>query len=661
MGEKLLEQLQQLGLENVEEKVDYNMRYYQYLYKRSIKDPAGFWGELADDLIDWFEPWQKAFVQEEGLLTKWFIGGKLNACYNAVDRHLNSPRKYKAAIIWESGRGEKRVVTYQDLYYEVNRWSNALRELGVRKGDRVTIYMPLTPEGIIAMLAVARIGAIHSVVFAGFGVQALADRIQDAGSRVVITADAYYRRGRVVELKKNVDEAQQILGNNNPVEKVLIYKRTGVEIPFNEKRDIYFDEVGKFKPIEPEPVEATHPLFILYTSGTTGKPKGVVHSTGGYLVGTAAMLLWSYGLNQDDDVLFNTSDIGWIVGHSYIAYSPLVMGKTIVIYEDAPDYPYPGKWVEMVEKYRVTVFSTSATAIRSFMRYGVDYVREHDTSSLRVIVVAGEPLNYAAWKWGLEVVGGGKAFISNQWWQTETGGPIIGYIPGLVHLPMKSGPAVGFPLPGSKVQVLDDGGRPTAPRERGYLVMLPPFPPMMMMGMWNDPDNERLKKAYFSKFPGVYYTGDYAMIDEEGYIWVMGRADETIKVAAHRIGAGEVESIVTTHPAVAEAAAIGMPDPIKGEEVHLFVVLKAGYSASSELAKDIQNHVRKYMGAIVNPVVHFTNMLPKTRSGKVMRRVIRAVMMGQSAGDISTLEDEASIEDIKKAIEEFKRSLKNEQ
>ncbi|BCU70965.1 acetate--CoA ligase [Stygiolobus caldivivus] len=658
MDEKLSEQLQQLGEKNLEEKADYNMRYYQYLYKKSVEDPAGFWGELAKELIDWYEPWQKAFVQEEGLLTKWFVGGKLNASYNAIDRHLNSPRKYKAAIIWESGKGEKKVVTYQDLYYEVNRWANALRQLGVQKGDRVTIYMPLTPEGVIAKLAVARLGAIHSVVFAGFGAQALADRIQDAGAKVVITADAYYRRGKIVELKKTVDEALQILGNNSPVQKVLVYKRTGTEISFNDKRDVYFDEIGKFKPIEPEPVEATHPLFILYTSGTTGKPKGIVHSTGGYLVGTATMLLWSYGLSQENDVLFNTSDIGWIVGHSYITYSPLVMGRTIVIYEDAPDYPYPDKWAEIIEKYRATTFGTSATAIRSFMKYGEDYVKQHDMSSLRVIVTNGEPLNYAPWKWGLEIVGGGKVFMSHQWWQTETGGPNIGYIPGLVYLPMKSGPAVGYAIPGNKVQVLNDEGKPTGPRERGYLVMLPPFPPMMMIGMWNDTNNERLKKTYFSKFPGIYYPGDYAMVDEDGYIWVMGRADETIKVAAHRIGAGEVESIVTAHPAVAEAAAVGIPDPVKGEAVHLFVVLKSGYTASPDLARDIQNHVRKYMGAIVTPEVHFVDKLPKTRSGKVMRRVIKAVMMGQSAGDISTLEDEASMEDIKKAVEEFRKSLK---
>ncbi len=404
-------------------------------------------------------------------------------------------------------------------------------------------------------------------------------------------------------------------------------------------------------------MDSNDPLFILYTSGTTGKPKGIVHSTGGYIVGTSAMLLWSYGLSQENDVLFNTSDIGWIVGHSYITYAPLVMGRTVIIYESAPDYPYPDKWAEIIEKYRATTFGTSATALRYFMKYGDEYVRAHDLSSLRIIVTNGEVLNYAPWKWGLETLGQGKVFMSHQWWQTETGAPNLGYLPGIVFMEMKSGPASGFPLPGNFIEVLDDKGDLSKPRERGYLIMRPPFPPYMMMGMWNDDGNERLKKTYFNKFPGLYYPGDYAMVDEDGYVWVLGRADETIKVAAHRIGAGEVESAITSHPSVAEAAVVGVPDPVKGEEVYAFVVLKQGYSPSESLAKDIQAHVRSVMGPIVTPQIRFVKSLPKTRSGKVMRRVIRAVVSGSQIGDISTIEDEASMEEIKKAAEELKSEL----
>ncbi len=642
--------------QKLEEKVDYNMRYYKYLFNLSRDNSEKFWGDLAEQLIDWFEPWKTTMKQEDPM-TRWFIGGKLNAAYNAIDRHINTQRKYKAAIIWESERGEKKVLTYQDLYYEVNRWANALKELGVKKGDRVTIYMPLTPEGVIAKLACARLGAIHSVVFAGFGSQALASRIEDAKAKVVITADAYPRRGKVVELKKIVDEALDLLGENNPVSNVLVYKRLGTEINFKEGRDVYFDEIGKYKYIEPEFMDSNDPLFILYTSGTTGKPKGIVHSTGGYLVGTSAMLLWSYGLSQENDVLFNTSDIGWIVGHSYITYAPLVMGRTVIIYESAPDYPYPDKWAEIIEKYRATTFGTSATALRYFMKYGDEYVKAHDLSSLRIIVTNGEVLNYAPWKWGLETLGQGKVFMSHQWWQTETGAPNLGYLPGIMFMQMKSGPASGFPLPGNFIEVLNDQGGPSKPRERGYLIMRPPFPPYMMMKMWNDDNNERLKKTYFNKFPGLYYPGDYAMIDEDGYVWVLGRADETIKVAAHRIGAGEVESAITSHPSVAEAAVVGVPDPVKGEEVYAFIVLKQGYSPSESLAKDIQAHVRTVMGPIVTPQIRFVKSLPKTRSGKVMRRVIRAVVSGSQIGDISTIEDEASMEEIKKAAEELKKEL----
>ncbi len=650
------EQPLKMGQQELEEKADYNMRYFKHLFTLSKEKPSEFWGSLAQDLLDWYEPWKET-MRQENPMTKWFLEGKINASYNAVDRHLNTSRKFKAAVVWESELGERKIVTYQDMFYEVNRWANALLELGVRRGDRVTIYMPLTPEGVAAMLACARIGAIHSVVFAGFGSQAIADRVEDAQAKVIVTADAYPRRGRVVELKKTVDEALKSLGERSPVKKVLVYRRMKTEVDMKEGRDVYFDEVGKYRYVEPERMDSNDPLFILYTSGTTGKPKGIVHSTGGFLTGTSLMLLWSYGLSQENDVLFNTSDIGWIVGHSYITYSPLVMGRTVVIYESAPDYPYPDKWAEIIERYRATTFGTSATALRYFMKYGDEYVKTHDLSSLRIIVTNGEVLNYSPWKWGLEVLGGGKVYMSHQWWQTETGAPNLGYIPGVVYLPMKSGPASGFPLPGNFVEVLDDSGNPAKPRERGYLVMRPPFPPNMMIGMWND-TGERLKKTYFSKFGSLYYPGDYAMVDEDGYVWVLGRADETIKIAAHRIGAGEVESAITSFPAVAEAAVIGVPDPVKGEEVHAFVVLKKGYSPSHELGKEIQAHVRKVMGPIVSPQVHFVEKLPKTRSGKVMRRVIKAVMTGANLGDLTTIEDEASMEDIKRAVEELKRELR---
>jgi 3-hydroxypropionyl-coenzyme A synthetase len=641
----------------LKEKIDYNFRIYKKIYNESISNSEQFWSNVAEDLVDWFKPWEKVFVQEK-FLTKWFVGAELNASYNAVDRHLNSSRKYKAAIIWESERGEKRSLTYQDLYYEVNKWANALRELDVKKGDRVTIYLPLTPEGIIAMLACARIGVIHSVVFAGFGAQALAERIQDAGSKIVITADGFYRRGKLVELKRILDEALNILGDKNPVQKVLVWRRLNIEVPMKENRDIYIEELAKFRYIEPIPVSSTHPLYILYTSGTTGKPKGIVHSTGGYLVGTAYIGILTYGLANENDSLFNTSDIGWVVGHSYITYAPLVLGRTVIIYESAPDYPYPDKWAEIIEKYRATAFGTSATALRYMMKYGDEVIKRHDLSSLKVIITNGEPLNYSPWKFGLEVIGNGSVYMSHNWWQTETGAPNIGYIPGVAYLTMKSGPTCGLPLPGNKFMILNENGSTVKVNERGYLVMLPPYPPSMMIGMWNDPNDERLFKSYFSKFNGVYYTGDFASIDEDGYITVSGRADETIKIAAHRIGAGELESIITSHPAVAEAGVIGLPDPIKGEVIHAFIVLKFGYQPSEDIIKSIQEHVKKFMGPIAVPEIHFVSKLPKTRSGKVMRRVIRAVMLGSSTGDISTLEDEASLEEIKRAIEEFKKELK---
>jgi len=636
------------------EKLDYSYNLYKEFYRESIESPSAFWKNFAP-IIDWFEEPKETFNQDK-YLTKWFIGGITNACYNAVDRHYYSKRRYKVALIWENERGERRSISYEELFYEVNKMANTLRELGVRKGDTVTIYMPTSIEGIISMLACARIGAVHSVVFAGFASQALANRVLDAKSKIVITSDGYYRRGKLIKLKEIVDEALALLKENNPVRKVIIFRRANIEIKFNPERDYFYDEVSRFSYIKPERMKATEPLFILYTSGTAGKPKAVVHSTGGYIVGSSCLLNWVFNMTEENDVMFNTSDIGWIVGHSYIVYAPLIMGKTSVIYESAPDYPHPYKWAEILEKYGVNVFFTSVTALKTFMKYD-DKALSKMEMNLKVIATAGEVGNPGPWKWAYEVIGKRKAYFVNHWWQTETGGPTISYYPGIAPLSIKPAPSCGFPAPGVKASILDDEGREVISGAKGYLILSPPYPPNMMIGMWNDRDEELLNKNYFSRF-GVYYTGDYAVKDGDGYYWILGRADEVIKVSAHRIGAGEVESIITSFPGVAEAAVIGVPDEVKGETIHAFVVLRQNVKPSEELKRDIKEHVRKMMGNIAVPEVYFLEKLPKTRSGKVMRRVIKAAITNKPIGDITTIEDEAAIEEVRKAVEELKEEIK---
>jgi acetyl-CoA synthetase len=642
-------------------------RYYGHklkeIWSRSLENPEAFWSEVAEN-ITWFKKWDKVYVWDPPF-ARWFIGGVLNASYNALDVHLKRGLKNKVAIFWEGEEGATRALTYYQLWKEVNRFANALKKLGVRKGDRVSIYLPMIPELPIAMLACARIGAIHSVVFSGFSATALADRINDAEAKILITADGLYRRGKIVPLKTTADEA---LALTKTVEKVIVVRRVGLEnTPMKEGRDLWWHDVVKdVEPYcPPEPMESTDPLFILHTSGTTGKPKGVVHSTGGYLVWVWATLKWAFD-PQPDDIWWCTADIGWITGHSYVVYGPLIHGLTQIMYDGAPDYPAPDRWWEIIEKYGVTAFYTAPTAIRMHMKFGEEWARRHDLSSLRILGSVGEPINPEAWRWFYEVIGGGRCPIIDTWWQTETGGFMISPAAGIELIPLKAGSAT-FPLPGVHAEVVDEDGRPVKPFERGYLVILAPWPGMLIT-LWRDP--ERYKEVYWSKFqpnkylqfkitpPAIYYTGDYAMKDDEGYFWLMGRADDVIKVAGHRIGTAELESAFVSHPAVAEAAVIGKPDPVKGESIVAFVILKSGYQPTDELRDELKMHIRKTIGPVATPdAIFFVSSLPKTRSGKIMRRVLKAVVSGGQLGDITTLEDAASVEEAKKAVEMLRKAM----
>jgi len=642
-------------------------RYYGHKLKevlaRSLENPEAFWSELAEN-ITWFKKWDKVFEWDPPF-GRWFIGGVLNASYNALDVNLKRGLKNKVAIFWEGEEGSTKALTYYQLWREVNRFANALKKLGVKKGDRVTIYLPMIPELPIAMLACARIGAIHSVVFSGFSATALADRINDAEAKILITADGLYRRGKVVPLKTTADEA---LAMTKTIEKVIVVRRAGLEnTPMKEGRDLWWHEI--VKDVEsycsPEPMESTDPLFILYTSGTTGKPKGVVHGTGGYLVWVWATLKWAFD-PQPDDIWWCTADIGWITGHSYVVYGPMLHGLTQIMYDGAPDYPAPDRWWEIIEKYGVTMFYTAPTAIRMHMKFGEEWARKHDLSSLRILGSVGEPINPEAWRWFYEVIGNGRCPIIDTWWQTETGGFMISPAAGIELVPLKAGSAT-FPLPGIHAEVVDEDGRPVKPFERGYLVILAPWPGMLMT-LWRDP--ERYKEVYWSRFqpnkdlqfkitpPAVYYTGDYAMKDDEGYFWLMGRADDVIKVAGHRIGTAELESAFVSHPAVAEAAVVGRPDPVKGESIVSFVILKSGYQPSDELRDELRMHIRKTIGPVATPdAIFFVSSLPKTRSGKIMRRLLKAVVSGGQLGDVTTLEDAASIEEAKKAVEMLRKAM----
>jgi acetyl-CoA synthetase len=626
------------------------IKRYMDTYKKSLDDIEKFWEQEARKL-EWFRTWDRV-LQWDQPFAKWFPGGLINACYLCVDRHLKTWRRNKVAISWEGENGEEKTLSYSQLYREVNRLASVLKKLGVKDGDRIALYLPMIPELPISMLASARIGAIHTVIFSGFSSMALADRINDTEAKVLVTADGGYRRGKTISLKEIVDTA---LENTSSIEKVIVVKRTGQEVKMKDGRDFWYHEIVKDvkEDVQPLPIESTHPLYILYTSGTTGKPKGIVHSTGGYLVFINSMYQWVFDL-KEDSVYWCTADVGWVTGHSSIVYAPLMHGASIVVYEGAPDYPKPDRWWEMIEKYKVTIFYTSPTAIRMFMRYGEEWPKKHDLSSLTILGSVGEPINPEAWLWYFKHIGGERCPIVDTWWQTETGGIMISPAPGIELVPLKPGSAT-FPLPGIDADVVDEKGEPTPPGVRGYLVIKKPWPGMFMT-LYKDP--ERYKQTYWSRFPGMYYAGDYCMKDEEGYFWLLGRADEVLKVAGHRMGTMELESAVISHPAIAEAAVIGKPHEIKGESIVVFAILKQGYNPSKELREELKEHLRKIIGPIATPdEIYFVSKLPKTRSGKIMRRVLRAVVSSTPIGDVTTLEDETSVEEAKQVYEEFKKII----
>ncbi|PLC68738.1 acetate--CoA ligase [Vulcanisaeta sp. EB80] len=636
---------------------------YRKIHEESLRDIEAFWSNVAREL-EWFKPWDRVLVADpQPPFYKWFVGGRLNASYLTLDRHVKGGRKNKVAIIWEgepvdqSGNPtEVRKLTYYDLYREVNRLAYVLKnKFGLKKGDTIGIYLPMIPELPIAMLAAARLGVTFTVVFSGFTAQALADRLNDAEAKLVITADGGYRRGKVIRLKDIVDKA---LEQSPTVKNVIVYRRVGLtDINMVKGRDYWWHEVMVDVPmntyVEPEPVESEHPLYILYTSGTTGKPKGIVHDTGGYMVLLHATMKWVFDA-REDDIHFCTADIGWVTGHSYIVFGPLLEGMTTIMFEGALDYPNPDRWWAIVERYGASILYTSPTGIRTLMRFGDDWVKKHDLSTIRLMHSVGEPINPEAWRWLWKLAGREKVPFGSTWWMTETGGILISHAPGLALVPLKPG-TNGPPLPGIDADVVDDNGKPVPPGQRGYLVIKRPWPGMLLT-IWKDPD--RYVRTYWSKFPGMFYAGDYAVKDEEGYFWILGRADEVIKVAGHRLGTYELESALIQHPAVAEAAVVGVPDPVKGEIPVAYVVLRQGVQPSDQLKAELNNTVRELVGPIATlSSIFFVTKLPKTRSGKIMRRLVKAVVTGQPLGDVTTLEDEASVEEVKKAYEEFKAEI----
>ncbi len=620
---------------------------YEKMYKRSIEDAEGFWGEIAEKNITWFKKWDKVldydFHKPE---IKWFLGGKLNASYNCLDRHLEAGRKDKTAILWEADDGSNRTYTYEQLHLQVNRFANVLKKNGVVKGDRVSIYMPMIPELAIAMLACARVGAIHSIVFGGFSSHALRDRINDCESNMVITSDQSVRGGKHIPLKVNVDQA---LEECPTVKKMIVVRHVG-DIDMKEGRDIWWheemaaDDISDF--CEPEEIDSEDPLFILYTSGSTGKPKGVLHTTGGYMVYTNLTFKYIFDYHKDD-IWFCTADIGWVTGHSYIVYGPLAEGATSIMFEGVPTYPDPGRFWEMCDKHKVTQIYTAPTVIRALMRSGEEWPNKYDLSSLRVLGSVGEPINPEAWMWYHRNVGRGKLPIVDTWWQTETGGILITPLPGAMTL--KPGSA-NRPFFGVVPKIVKKDGSETGVNEGGYLLIEKPWPGMIR-GTYGDPEQKRVKEVYFAQFPGSYMSGDGARVDEDGDYWLMGRIDDVINISGHRLGTAEVESALVSHETVAEAAVVGYPHEIKGEGIYVYVTLKEGQEPSEDLKKALVAHIRKEIGPIATPdKMQFALGLPKTRSGKIMRRILRKIAQGavDELGDTSTLADPSVVDNVVK-------------
>ncbi len=616
----------------------HNMRTLDELLEKCL-DLDWFWGEAAKELTEWYQPYKKV-LEWDVPYAKWFVGAKYNIVHDALDRHAKSWRKNKVAYIFEGEPGDEKKLTYGELFVQVNKLANVLKSLGIAKGDRVGIYLPMIPELPISMLACAKIGAVHGVVFSGFSASAFRERVNDCEAKAVITCDGFYRRGRVVELKQQTDEA---LEDAPSVQNVVVVKRTGQPVPWNDKRDLWWHEVvdAQEPACETEVMDANDLLYLLYTSGTTGRPKGVMHAHGGYAVGTALTLKWVFDL-KDEDVWWCAADIGWVTGHSYIVYAPLILAATSVMYEGAPDYPAPDRWWRIIEKYGVTVFYTSPTSVRLFMRYGEEYPRQRDLSSLRLLGSVGEPINPEAWIWYYENIGNKRCQIMDTWWQTESGSFLISPLP---ITPLKPGTATK-PLPGIRAEVYNQMGKPIT-NAGGSLVLLNPWP-AMLRGLYKDP--ERYKNVYWSRFPDTYLAGDVARKDSDGYFWIQGRADDVLKVSGHRIGNSEVESALVSNPKVAEAAVIGKPHELKGESIVAYVILRGGVEPSEELRQEMRNHVAKEIGPIARPdEVYFVNDLPKTRSGKIMRRVVRAKVLGEPVGDISTLSNPEAVEELTKA------------
>ena len=603
------------------------------LVDRAEAAPEAFWGDFAARELHWFRKWDAVMDASDAPFYKWFAGGRTNMAYNCLDRHCETWRKNRAAIIWEGEPGDRRVLTYQELLRSVQRFANVLKAQGFKPGDRAIIYMPMVPELPVAMLACARLGIIHSVVFAGFSAEALKTRILDLDATIVITADAGWRRGKTVPLKQAVDDA---LEECPRVGSVIVYRRTGTAISMQEGRDAWWHDlesrVGSDCPAEE--LDAEHPLYVLYTSGTTGKPKGIVHTMGGYQVQVSTAMRWVFDI-KDDDTYWCAADVGWVTGHSYIVYGPLLVGTTTVMYEGAPDFPAPDRLWSIVDRYKVNILYTSPTAIRAFIKFGEDHPKKHDLTSLRLLGSVGEPINPSAWEWYHRVIGGERCPIVDTWWQTETGSIMISPVPG--STPLKPGSGT-FPLPGIAADVVDMEGNSVPPGGEGYLVVRKPWPSMFRT-LWGDP--ERFRDTYWSQIPGLYFVGDAARRDEDGYIWVLGRVDDVMNVSGHRLSTAELESVLVRHDAVAEAAVVGMPDDLTGQAVIAFVTPIQGHVASDELAAVLREWVAQQIGKFARPKqIRFSDALPKTRSGKIMRRLLREIVTTQTvSGDITTLED----------------------